>query len=213
MRQDQLIALAALLLMLPLFGAGALWVLRIPRRLERNWSELASNYPGLRVGRDEPFPHWPHIVGTYRDLPVHLRLLNRVSGRIPIIVYGYPRSVVQLTLTCRRALPRGLSLYPPGARAVGAKASNIVLGVDVFDRSFIIDGADESGVRALLSDARVQEALLACAQSGPALAVVNDQVVVEKVDENIKPVELHSMLEAAARVAIALETFKARKTR
>jgi hypothetical protein len=88
-----------------------------------------------------------------------------------------------------------------------------VLGVDVFDRTFVIDGADESGVRALLSDARVQEALLACAQSGPALAVVNGQVVVEKVDENIKPVELHSMLEAAARVAIALETFPNRGAR
>jgi hypothetical protein len=84
-------------------------------------------------------------------------------------------------------------------------AQDIELGDPDFDRSFVVEGADEAEVRALLSDATLRQVLLAEGRNEPALAVSGGQVVVENSGTVTKPARLRSMFDAVTRAARAVE--------
>jgi hypothetical protein len=186
---DQLIALGVFIVLLPVFGALVLLIVRERGRIERAWLAFAR-------GCDDGSPM---IVGTYRNVPVRIS-----AGRYGVRSAHFTR----LTASCPR-LPNHFVLHSQDVlfklqKVFGVR--DIEVGDATFDRAFVVQGVDENEVRTLLAAATLRRRLLACFQSEPDLEVSHREVTVQKVGVVTRPAKLRSMLEATTEVALALDS-------
>jgi hypothetical protein len=174
-------------------------VVRTKHRVTKAWQAFARHYARLHLTTEEG--GWPRLSGEHDGREVGVSIISRGSGK--------ESSLHTLaSATCRRALPNDFALRPQGLffalqRAFGAQ--DLEIGDPVFDRAFVIRGADEGHVRAVLSDPSLRQSLLAAAAREPRLEVAGGQVMVEHNTTVTKPKVLASMLEATTVAARALE--------
>ena len=202
MELDKQLALLALIVLSAGTLALIVRMLRARRRTEKAWRSFAAGLGAagqleVHAAKGE----WPTLVGTYRGRSVSARVVTRGSSD-----HRSFHTVVSTELG--RQLPNNFALKPQGMlfalqRAYGAQ--DIELGDSKFDRAFVVEGADEGGVRAVLSDATLRDTLVSQASSEPGLEVSQSQVQVQRSDVRTKPRELSSMLDALTIAADALD--------